>query len=493
MFRAKIPKPFQEEFIKWDLWFDVEVDEAELTWYIDGSLLDGPRELMSRTGAGFVAVLKGKLMAYGYAVPPSWISTIPGVEAWALCIILKNTVSRRAVITDCLGNVKMLERGKADAMNGKRPLARVWGPIFSSIEEETNNSDRWFDWMPAHTSKSAIGVAARASGRKVTVVDHRANFLVDGLAKKGANLHRVPEHIRKLVSTAEIAIEYAAAMVGVVGEASNNCITEKVRADGSICTITARDSTPMTGAMRKEDRRKAAEAVLARKAKIVEDVKAAKAARALKALDVRKRDNEDYMRRQELAKELFGDFVNHVPDQVQDQVQDDVQARLSEFETNSADEVDWDWNLTMPRAQSSHNVDVESLFDPDDSKVVSQRLVTRRLTKKTAVSGAFSTPESVGEPLGPTPVTRVRAESYRPAVRARTKSEVQGLGSSSTLSSQQQNSKKQNEKRSRQKAADKVTRVGVVPASGGVATEGRLLDSVAAFWERKKARSEATD
>ena len=167
---------------------------------------------------------------------------------------------------------------------------------------------------------------------------------------------------------------------------------------------------------------------------------------------------------------------------------------FSEVEVKLATEVEWDWNLTKPRMSSCRSCadDVELLFEPENKEVVSQHLVTRSLTKQTVVLGAFSTPRSVGEPLGPTPVTRVKAECYRPAARSRATCEAQGLGSSSTLSSQQLNSQKQNAKRAKLKAAEKVTKVGVAPTSG-VAKEGRLLDSVAAFWERKKAKFEAAD
>ena len=69
--RLKICKPWKDKKFEWELWFDSHVDESDITWYIDGSFLDGPRLITSRTGAGFAGVLScGKLVAYGIGVPP---------------------------------------------------------------------------------------------------------------------------------------------------------------------------------------------------------------------------------------------------------------------------------------------------------------------------------------------------------------------------------------------------------------------------------------
>jgi len=69
--RANVPPARQEEHIQWVMPLGRHVDESTVTWYIDGSLLDGPRNLLGRTGAGFVGVLDdGELVAYGHATPP---------------------------------------------------------------------------------------------------------------------------------------------------------------------------------------------------------------------------------------------------------------------------------------------------------------------------------------------------------------------------------------------------------------------------------------
>ena len=72
---------------------------------------------------------------------------------------------------------------------------------------------------------------------------------------------------------------------------------QTIVSDGPSCTVIARDSIPNTGEMRKEDRRKAAAAVEARKAKVLEVAATAKAAREAKALDEERRAAHDLPRR----------------------------------------------------------------------------------------------------------------------------------------------------------------------------------------------------
>ena len=85
-----------------------------------------------------------------------------------------------------------------------------------------------------------------------------------------------------------------------------------------------------------------------------------------------------------------------------------------------------------------------------------------------------------------------RVDNFRPAVRAGERAEAQVPGNSEVLTAQQLNSKKQNQRRAKLKAAEKTTTGGKRTAA--VVTEkGRLLDTVAAFWERKKAKSAAVD
>ena len=222
------------------------MDEEQVTWYVDGSLLDGPRALTATTGAGFAGVdSSGKLVAYGHGIPPPWTKTIPGVEAWAVLVVLRSTLVRRLVVTDCLGNVKMLRRGKTWATATRRPLARIWGPIYAALDEAGDHAGDSLVWMPAHMTVSNYHKRHRSDLAALTPVDHRANALVDALAKMAAKTRRVPEHVRSVIAQAEAALEHAAAVIGITCQAANNHSVNEVGDDGLTTTRVLRDSMPL--------------------------------------------------------------------------------------------------------------------------------------------------------------------------------------------------------------------------------------------------------
>ena len=114
--------------------------------------------------------------------------------------------------------------------------------------------------------------------------------------------------------------------MGVTGEAANNCSMEVVRKDGTKGIGIVRDSTPMTWEMRKQERRKAAEAASLKKAARAAALIDAKEMRLQNVEAERRRNFEDQLRREELGKllshsamastdedlekELFGEFEN---------------------------------------------------------------------------------------------------------------------------------------------------------------------------------------
>ena len=262
--RARIPTAVDEE-VKWLKALDPDTDESKLTWYIDGSLIDGPYSTLGRTGVGFAAVNDSDLLcAYGYGLPPSWVTTTPSAEAWALGIVLTATTCRHKVVTDCLGNVTAITNGLQLATAANKPQARLWGPIFAALDA-TLGTD-WISWMPSHTTKSMIGITAKSDGNKLTHIDHRANNLVDELAKYAARLRRTPVYIRKIFESAEIAIEHAAALIGVAGKAATTVQQTVTREDGTTLTTTKRDSVPLAVAARRPAKAKAKAEAAAKKA-----------------------------------------------------------------------------------------------------------------------------------------------------------------------------------------------------------------------------------
>ena len=253
--RAVVPAVDELEEVKWLKKVPDEWDESLLTWYIDGSTIDGPASTLSRTGVGFAAIgPRGELVAYGYAVPPWWISTTPAAEAWALGIVLGSTMVRKAVVTDCMGNLTTILNGAAWGTAANRKHARVWAPIFIALDSEERSD--WLTWMPAHTGRGQIGIVLKSSGKPLTVIDHRANWLVDELAKYAAKRKRVHTYLKQLFDSAESAVGHAAALVGAQCKAANNVEKEIQLQDGTVAKVMARDSKPLGTIARRAAREK---------------------------------------------------------------------------------------------------------------------------------------------------------------------------------------------------------------------------------------------
>ena len=57
-------------------------------------------------------------------------------------------------------------------------------------------------WMPAHQALNMVGEAKRSDLKRLTVVDRRANRLVDALAKLEAKRRDLPLAVDRLLSSA---------------------------------------------------------------------------------------------------------------------------------------------------------------------------------------------------------------------------------------------------------------------------------------------------
>ena len=194
--RIKIPGPPQQENFQWLVELPDDTDLSTIRWYIDGSLID-PSTPFLRLGAGLVGVCGSRPVALAIAVPPPWIDTIPGAEAWALFCIMAASHSLPSVMTDCLGNLRTLLEGREAATSAKRPLARVWAAIFSCCDEATPEQiGQVLTWGPAHTSLATLGSRLRSDGKPLTAVDWRANALADAAAKMAAHSVRAPWLVR---------------------------------------------------------------------------------------------------------------------------------------------------------------------------------------------------------------------------------------------------------------------------------------------------------
>eukprot|EP00973_Karenia_brevis_P038886 5368537-Karenia_brevis.AAC.1 len=120
------------------------------------------------------------------------------------------------IITDCQSLLMTTRSGTARATAAKRPLARIWNLIAAALDGriEALTASGKLVWMPAHRSLSSIGEIWRSDGRRVKVVDWRANQLADALAKMAAPRSDMSEAIDTLFATACEAAQYELAMLG---------------------------------------------------------------------------------------------------------------------------------------------------------------------------------------------------------------------------------------------------------------------------------------
>ena len=457
MVRVKVDRSEIQEEVRWHVELPNDTEHNSVTWYVDGSLLDGPRVMMASTGAGFAGISPtGALLAYGDATPPSWITTIPGVEAWTLQIILGATTSQAAIVTDCLGNVSTYERGKEYATGPKRLLARVWHPIMTAANECCTK----LIWMPAHTTAAAVGARRRSDGKAISPIDHRANSLVDMLAKKAAILVRLPSYIRDTFEQAEAAFEHAAALLGVVTKVANGLTLEGKIRDETDSEHTKRDSMPSSMLARSsarrdqmERRRKEKERMMKETAeKAVTDEANRKRARK-EALDL---EAADHQRRMVAADKLL---------------------RTCAKDGDEDEELEAFWNSLDPSlvAEERHEDEsVGNLFvtEPTFTAPARHAPTPSRLAKATALRDPTKTAANNAK-------QNERRAAERKAAKGTTRG-YSGIAADPGAPGSVRGAK----------APSPVGKAGsskeVNPAQG---TEGRLLGAVAEFWERKQAKA----
>ena len=169
--------------------------------YTDGSMLDGPHVEVRRTGWAFVALDDdGKVQALARGVPPRWISTIVGAEAWAVLQALLQAPAVGSLRIDCKAAVGLLQSGPGRAVTANRVTASVWASIFAALDQAPPEG---VAGMPAHTAAADIGHKRLGNGDLLTANDRRANDIADYHAKQAVEEHRAPEAIRKALVNQE--------------------------------------------------------------------------------------------------------------------------------------------------------------------------------------------------------------------------------------------------------------------------------------------------
>lgn len=242
----KLPAPPQagDGHFTWKLQPDCG-DTQGTKWYFDGSMLNGTWKPYRSTGFGVVVTSRdGQLLGYGNGMPPHWCKTAASAEAWALCTILMITPFPPQMRTDCLSLLATAREGHAKATDPRSPLARIWCMISGALEGDLEQLDGGglLVWMPAHQSIASVGEGKLSSGARLSMLDWRANRLVDALAKEAAAEHQPPPAVAKLLHSAKSAVKHYAMLLGRITHAANHHPVTVVGPDGQLVAKNCRDS-----------------------------------------------------------------------------------------------------------------------------------------------------------------------------------------------------------------------------------------------------------
>ena len=142
------------------------------------------------------------------------------------------------------------KRGEAYATRYADAYARLWRLIFASCDDsDCPQDDIELLWIPAHTTEADVGVARLSDGRLLTAADRTGNGFADELAKRGAEIHRLPEPVRQAVARRHDLAAWAARELAVRTCVANSCPL----GGGQVC---GRDSEGLPTWRRRQGQRK---------------------------------------------------------------------------------------------------------------------------------------------------------------------------------------------------------------------------------------------
>jgi hypothetical protein len=245
--RVPAPPPQADGHFSWLVEPRQTEELSGATWYFDGSMIHGKWKSLRATGFGLVVVSKqGSLLGYGNGVPPHWCRTAASAEAWALQTVVSLCPFPPEMRTDCLSLLRTAEHGSQDAVHPRKQLARVWQIISNNLDGNLQalTDNQVLVWMPAHQTVGMVGEAKLSNNQRLTLVDWRANRLVDFLAKLAAAERQLSSGTVKLMDSATVAVRDAACLLGRVTHAANNHRVTVTDGNGNSVVQYVRDATP---------------------------------------------------------------------------------------------------------------------------------------------------------------------------------------------------------------------------------------------------------
>ena len=183
-------------------------------------------------------------MAFGSGMPPHWFTTAASAKAWALRTVLSLTPFPPTMRTDCLALLSTASGGDHMATDPRKKLARVWNQMVEILGtglQQLAESDTLV-WLPAHQSIASVGERKLSNGTRLTMLDWRANRLVDILAKHAAAVRQPPVAVERILRWAQAAVRHHAMLLGRVTHAANHFEVADTTADGDTVKRIIRDS-----------------------------------------------------------------------------------------------------------------------------------------------------------------------------------------------------------------------------------------------------------
>ena len=241
----KVPnlEPLEKDTFRW--YSDPpDTSRTDLQWVIDGSALNSRWHSLATYGFGIVVFADcGDLVAWGGGRPPAWIDSASASEAWALATVTSLAPWEPKIITDCLGLLHTAEAGVTAATRSSKQLARTWAIIAGHLDRNISEmvTSKRLRWMPAHQGPGAIGVAIKSDGTSITVLEWRANRLVDAIAKAEASRGVAPQGTIDLLISATALVQHTAAQIGAATHAANNHVIVVQLESGKTVNKTVRD------------------------------------------------------------------------------------------------------------------------------------------------------------------------------------------------------------------------------------------------------------
>ena len=233
-----------------------DLTDTRLRWFPDGSVVNATTDRYAVAACAIVVVGPvgsgggdecdglAALIAVAEVALPSKVRTAPAAETAAVALILAMTPSAPYIVTDCLGIIITAEAGAAAATAAGKPNAGAWCRIAHATDGDPRalvRSGR-LRWMPSHATAANFSGLRKSDGSPVTFTEWRANRLADAVARRTAQRAAVDCGIVATVGDASEALVREAAILAACTRAANHCVGRVTRTDGTVATVTRRDS-----------------------------------------------------------------------------------------------------------------------------------------------------------------------------------------------------------------------------------------------------------